>query len=61
MEQFRYEGEVYVRPIGRGVELEETNTDLMFEIERLVGAPAGGGWEGRLRITIDKLENDADA
>jgi hypothetical protein len=36
MERFMYEGDVYVRPVGRGVVLEETKSDLVEEIERLV-------------------------
>ena len=57
MERFTYEGDVYVRPIGRGVMLDQTKTDLTYEIEQLVAAPLGSGWEGRLRIVIEKLED----
>ena len=59
MERFTYEGDVYVRPIGRGVVLEKTKTDLWVEIERLVEAPLGSGWEGRLRIVVEKLDDAA--
>jgi hypothetical protein len=61
MERFAYEGDVYVRPIGRGVMLENTNSDLMTEIERLIDAPMGPGWgwEGRLRIVVEKLAYEA--
>jgi hypothetical protein len=59
MERFMYEGDVYVRPVGRGVVLEETKSDLVEEIERLVDTPLGSGWEGRLRIVVEKLEAEA--
>jgi hypothetical protein len=59
MERFMNEGDVYVRPVGRGVVLEETKSDLVEEIERLVDTPLGSGWEGRLRIVVEKLEAEA--
>lgn len=58
MERFSYEGAVNVRPLDRGVMLENTNTDLIAEIQQLVDAPVGSGWEGRLRILIEKIDDN---
>ena len=58
MERFAYEGDVDVRPFERGVMLKKTKSDLMAEIQRLVDAPVGSGWEGRLRIVVEKLADE---
>lgn len=61
MERFEYEGPVRIRPIGRGIVLEETDTYLDDAIEAFVGAPVMSGWEGRLRIVVEKGYEDEEA
>lgn len=53
-ERFEYEGPVYIRPIGRGIVLEATDTYLDAEIEEFVGAHLSAGWSGSLRIVVEK-------
>lgn len=54
MERFEYDGPVYIRPIGRGIVLEKTDTYLDDEIGALVGASLSSGWSGRLRIVVEE-------
>jgi hypothetical protein len=57
MKRFEYDGDVYIRPIGRGILLKELDQELDAyleeKIERLVAADIGSGWEGRLRIVVE--------
>lgn len=55
-QRFEYDGPVYIRPIGRGIVLEATDTYLDIEIERLVGAHEAAGWSGSLRIVVEKTK-----
>jgi hypothetical protein len=61
MERFEYEGPVRIRPIGRGIVLEKTETYLDDAIERFVGAPVASGWTGQLRIVVEKFGEDGDS
>jgi hypothetical protein len=53
-----YEGEVYVRPVGRGVTLVDRDQDLDEAIESAVAARYGAvsGWSGRARIRVEILD-----
>lgn len=54
--EFRYEGIIYVRPVGRGVSLVEREwQDLDAAIEEVVAEQYGAvyGWEGHARITVE--------
>ncbi len=59
--QLTYEGEVYVRPIGRGVVLEEHPDRAYLDdwieswLEQWHDRILGGGCSERLRIVIEKL------
>lgn len=53
---FEYEGEVYVRPVGRGVSLVDCDwQDLDAAIESAVAIRYGAvsGWRGQARIRIE--------
>jgi hypothetical protein len=59
--QLTYEGEVYVRPVGRGVVLEEHPDRAYLDdwietwLEQWHDCIIGGGCSERLRIVIEKL------
>ena len=56
MVDFEYEGQIYVRPLGRGVSLVELGSkDLAVAIEDAVGDrfSAGSGWTGTARISVE--------
>jgi hypothetical protein len=65
MTRLEYEGPVYIRPVERGILLDwdpagDDDRDLVDAITELVadkGYTRGGGWEGRLRITVEVLED----
>lgn len=61
---FDYEGEIYVRPVGRGVSLIDREwQDLDEAIESAVAARYGAvsGWQGKARIRVEILApSDAD-
>lgn len=53
---FEYEGEIYVRPVGRGVSLVDLDwQDLDEAIESAVAARYGAvsGWQGQARISVE--------
>jgi hypothetical protein len=59
--RFDWEGEVYVRPLGRGVVLVDGEDDAYLDeiVAELVfdGAPSysASDWSGRIRISIEVL------
>jgi len=60
---FEYEGEIYVRPVGRGVSLVEADwQDLDEAIEAAVAARYGAvsGWRGQARIRVEIGEERSD-
>ncbi|MEX0673935.1 MAG: hypothetical protein WD067_04125 [Gaiellaceae bacterium] len=57
--RLEYEGPVYIRPIGRGIVLENTDRYLDEEIEAFVGASLTSGWSGSLRIVVEKTAEKA--
>lgn len=59
--RFEYDGPVYIKPIGRGIVLEQTKTFLNDEIERLVEKDIASGWEGRLKIVVEAVPGEAQA
>jgi hypothetical protein len=53
---FEYEGEIYVRPVGRGVSLVDLDwQDLDEAIESAVAVRYGAvsGWQGQARIRVE--------
>jgi hypothetical protein len=60
--RFEYNGMVYIRPIGRGVRLRDSDRELDEVITELVDANDFGGREVRLRIVVEapELANDDD-
>ncbi len=56
MVDFEYDGQIYVRPVGRGVSLVELEwRDLAEAIEAAVRVrhDVGSGWRGQARITLE--------
>ncbi len=58
-----YDGVIYIRPIGRGVQLVDLGwKDLDEAIDSAVEARhgIGSGWRGRARITVEIRDTVAD-
>ena len=55
--KFEYQGQVYVKPSGRGIRLGDTGNFLDDEIGNLVEPAVGHGWSGTLRIVVERLED----
>lgn len=62
MNRFEYDGPVHVRPVGRGIVLEDhrDGTTLDDAIERMLPVDnldvITRGWEGRLRVVVEVVE-----
>lgn len=58
-DSFEYEGPFYLRPVGRGLTLDNLGSHLEEEVEALIdpeGHFMGSGRTGRIRINIEILE-----
>lgn len=61
MPKFEYDGQIYVRPVSRGVSLVDLDGQELDEaIELAVGREysVSSGWQGHARITVE-IDSDA--
>jgi hypothetical protein len=61
MPEFKYDGQIYIRPVSRGVSLVDLDGQELDEaIEQAVGPEysVSSGWQGRARITVE-IDSDA--